>query len=234
MERLTAKQIKKIVYGIALSDAHIDTKGRLQLYSKHPEYVEYVSSVLNQITGVKAKVRVRNDKRGYIGYVVDTNTHPYFKKIRKHTYENRKMLSSYNVSRLDAESLAHIYMCDGYTEHAKNRKMGKVQNKGWICLEAFPPEELELLISHLSEMGIEARLSPRPWGYGYRIKMGGEGLQKFISTIYPYVLDCFKYKTDLFFKGEAYVLDLPSAEHYIHHYECIEDIVRHSEKSETT
>jgi hypothetical protein len=234
MERLTAKQIKKIVYGITLSDAHIEPKGRLHLYSEHRDYVEYIASVLNQITGVVAKVRVRNDKRGYIGYIVDTNCHTYFKTMRKHTYGNRKNLTKYNVSRLDVEALAHIYMCDGYTEHAKNRKANKVQNKGWFCLEAFPPDELSLLVTHLSTMGIEARLSPRPWGYGYRLKMGGDGLQKFISMIYPYLLDCFKYKADLFYKGEAYVLDLPSAEQYIKYYDCVEDIVRYSKKLELT
>lgn len=229
MERLTAKEIKKIMYGVCLSDGHIEPRGRFQLYSKHKEYIEYICWVLSQITHVNATFRVRNDKRGYVGYSVDTNCNAYFKTMRKHTYGVRKELTTYNISRIDAQALAHIYMCDGYTEHAKNRKLGKVQNIGWFCLEAFPKEELELFQGHLkSTWGIETSLIKKPWGFGYRLRCGGDNLQKLISTIYPYILDCFKYKTDLFYKEKAYVLDLPNAEQYVKQYSCIEDIVRHS------
>lgn len=230
MERLTSKEIKKVMYGVCLSDGHIEPRGRFQLYSKHEEYARHVGRVLEQISGVNVNFRVRNDKRGYVGYTVDTNSHPYFRNIRDHIYDVRKELNNYNVSRLDEVALAHIYMCDGYTEHAKNRKTNKVQNIGWFCLEAFPKEELEILQKHLEDRwGIKTSLVKKPWGFGYRIRCGGENLQKLISVIFPYIIDCFKYKTILFYKGKEYVLDLPNAEQYIRFYECIEDIVRYSE-----
>lgn len=230
MERLTAKQIKKIMYGVSLADGHIEERGRFQLYSKHLEYVEHIAKVLVQITGIKVNVRTRNDKRGYVGYTVETNTHPYLKTLREHVYGVRKELNQYTVSRIDELSLAHMYMCDGYTEHSKNRKTNKTQNIGWFCLEAFPKEELELLKDRLySVWGVKSSLVKKPWGFGYRIRIGGENLQKFISLIQPHVLDCFKYKTILFYKGKEYVLDLPNAEQYIRFYECVEDIVRYSE-----
>lgn len=235
MERLTAKQIKKVVYGVSLTDGHLEERGRFQLYSKHRQYVEHVAETLKQITGVNVNVRVRNDKRSYVGYVVDTNTHPYFKNIRGHVYGVRKELNTYTVNRIDELCLAHMYMCDGYTEHSKNRKTNKVQNIGWFCLEAFPREELEILQRHLSQKwGIESSLVKKPWGFGFRMRIGGENLQKFISIIYPHLLDCFKYKSLLYYKGKEYVLDLPNAEQYIRFYESVEDIVRYSEQSELT
>ena len=231
MELLNSKRIKKIVYGITISDAHIQQRGRLDFYSKHPEYAEYITSVLSQITGSGARFSIKNDKRGYTGYRCTTRIHPYFSKIRSHTYEGRKLLTPYVVSRIDEECLAHIYMCDGYTEHAKNRKTGKVQNIGWFCLEAFPKEELELFQERLKSCwGLESSRIKKTWGFGYRVRVGGENLQKLISVIYKFVLPCFEYKTTLFYKGNGYVLDLPNAEQYVSHYETIEDIVRHPTK----
>lgn len=235
MKRLTAKEIKKIVYGTVLSDAHVESRGRYQLYSKHLEYAEYIASVLNQITGVVAKVRTRNDKRGYVGYVVDTNCHTYFKKIHKATYSTRKELNPYNVARLDEEALAHIYMCDGYTERAKNKKRDRVQNIGWLCWEGFPKEELELFQKHLmKKWNIHSSLVKKPWGFGYRVRIGGDNLQKLMSIIYPFILDCFKYKTHLFYKGKGNVLSLSNAEQYVEYYSTIEDIVRYFSKEEKT
>jgi hypothetical protein len=231
MELLTAKRIKKIVYGISLSDAHIESGGRLDFYSKNSEYSKYITNVLLQITNSGAKFSIKRDKRGYVGYRVLTKQHPYFSNIYKNVYNGRKELNPYVVSRIDEECLAHIYMCDGYTEHAKNRKTNKIQNIGWFCLEAFPKEELELLGEHMKKnWGIDYSLPKKPCGFGYRLRVGGPDLQRLMSVIYPYMLDCFNYKIPLFYKGKDYVLDLPNAEHYIHNYECIEDIVRHPTK----
>lgn len=235
MELLTSKRIKKIVYGITISDAHIEQRGRLDFYSKHPEYTQYITSVLSQITNSGARFSIRKDKRGYVGYRCTTRIHPYFSSVRAQLYDGRKKLNNYVVSRIDEECLAHIYMCDGYTEHSKNRKTNKVQNIGWFCLEAFPKEELQLFQNKLkNSWGINSSLVKKSWGFGYRIRVGGENLQKLISVIYPHMLPCFEYKTTLFYKGNGYVLDLPNAEQYINYYECVEDIVRHSKKLEKT
>lgn len=231
MKLLTAKEIKKIVYGVTLSDGHIDVdKQRFDFYSKEEEYARYVYNVLSQITGMDVVFRVKHDKRGHTGYRVFTRKHAYWKNIGGKIYNGRKELNAYNVSRIDAEALAHIWMCDGYLEHAKNRKTNKVQNIGWFCYEAFPKEELQLLQEHLlSSWGIESSLISKPWRFGYRIRVGGESLQKLISTVYPYILDCFKHKTILYYKSKVNAdMSLPSAEHIIVEYSDVEDIVRHS------
>lgn len=233
MKLLTAKEIKKIVIGIVISDGSIDVSGqRFDFYSKQEEYAKYVYNVLTQITGMKVTFKVKHDKRGYTGYRVFTTKHAYWKNLADVIYNGRKELNKYIVDRIDAESLAHIWMCDGYLEHSKNRKSNSVQNVGWFCLESFPKEELEILQNHLlNTWGISSTIIPKPWGFGYRLRVGGESLQKLISTIYPFILNCFKYKTPLFYKTKgAANMSLPSAEQYIVLYQCIEDIVRHSQK----
>lgn len=238
MKRLSSQEIKKIFYGVILSDGSIqNNKFRFDLYSKYEEYAKYISNVISQIHGVEINYSVKKDKRGYMGYRIFTKKHQYFKKIYSHVYNGRKELNHYNISRLNAQSLAHIWMCDGFLEHAKNRKKNIVQNTGWLCFEAYPENELNILRNHLKkEFNIESTLNKVPWGFGYRIRIGGKNLQKFISIIYPFILDCFKYKTPLFYKNikRVDIYNLLNAEQYIFEYKCIEDIVRHPLKNGKT
>jgi len=231
MKRLTAKEIKKILIGVVLSDGHVDMNGfRFDFYSKHEEYAQYIYNVVSQITGMHVTFKVKHDKRGYTGYRVFTRKHAYWKNLGEKFYNGRKELNSYIVRRLDAEALAHIWMCDGYLEHAKNRVTNSVQNIGWFCLEAFPENELKLFQTHLvSFFGIETTLVKKPAGFGYRIRVGGENLQKFVSLVYPFILNKFLYKTELFYKKiESANTNLSNAEQYLKLYSSTEDIVRHS------
>jgi len=231
----SSSELKKIILGIGVSDAHIETRGRLDMYSKHPEYINYLHNTLSHLTHTEFKKHTKRDKRGYVGYRLFSTTSKYLQKFRKILYPNgEKELTPYVVNRLDKESFAHIWMCDGYLEHNKNRKSDKCQNIGYLCLEAFPLDQLELIVEKLKEFGIESSYKKVPWGFGYRIRIGGENLQKFISMVYPHILPCFKYKTELFYKRKDQCLDLPSAEQYIIEYNSIEDIVRYLEKSKKT
>ncbi len=146
MKLLKASEIKKIVFGLVASDGYIQiSKQRFEVYSKYEEYAQHIYDVLSQITGMDVRFKVKHDKRGYTGYRVWTNKHPYWKNIGKKFYNGRKFLSEYTVNRFDARSLAYIWMSDGYLEHNKNRKLNKVQNKGFIFFEAFPKEEMEIM-----------------------------------------------------------------------------------------
>lgn len=228
MKSLTAREIKKKLMGVIATDGYIDIKNnRFEFYSKSKQLSDDISQTLACITGchVNYKYDLKNK-----GHRIWTRKHAYFKYMGDKFYSNRKELNSYVVNRLDQQSLAYMWMCDGYLEHSKNRKKNKIQNIGWFCLEAFPKEELELLQQKLLTYGIQTSLVSKPWGFGYRIRIGGHNLQKFISLIYPHILSDFYYKTVLFYKGKEHVLNLPSAEHYVKYYNVVDDIVRHSQK----
>jgi len=233
---MEASRVKKILFGILLSDGSLERNHkRFDLYSKQKEYAEYVQTTLSNLTHNRFSLReVFDDRFGVTGYRVWSTKSKYLSKTYDIFYPNngRKALSKYIANRLDAEAFAHVWMCDGYLEHAKNRKMGKVQNIGWFCLEAFPKEELEVLQERLAVFGIGSSLVKKPWGFGFRIRIGGENLQKFISLVYPFILPCFQYKTVLFYKQESTALELPSAEHYVRLYNVVDDIVRYSVKAE--
>lgn len=229
---MKAKEIKKIMFGVLLSDGSLDVNTkRFDLYSKNKEYAEYISTSFNVLTHTRFSMKEVVDKRFNVtGYRVWSTKSKYLAKLYDIFYpqNGRKVLSKYIVSRLDAQALAHVWMCDGYMERAKNRKTNKVQNIGWLCLESFPKEELALLQEHLEvQYGIKSSLVKKPWGFGYRVRIGGENLQRFISLMYNYILPCFQYKTILFYKRKETALQLPSAEHFIVEYSEVDDIVRY-------
>lgn len=233
MKSLSAREIKKVLLGVLVTDGHLDVRNqRFEFYSKSKDYTDYLTEVLQQITGME--VRYKYDRKNN-GHRIWTTKHVYWKYLSDKLYTNRKVLSRYVISRLDIQSIAHMWMCDGYLEHNKNRGKNKVQNIGWFCLEAFPKEELELFQQRLLAIGISSSLVKKPWGFGYRVKISGMSLQILISNIYPYILDDFLYKTQLFYKSEKYVDEnLSSAGHFIYYYDEVEDIVRHSLKKEKT
>lgn len=236
MKLLTAKEIKKIVIGIVLSDGYIDMKNqRFELYTKEEEYAKYVYSVLSQITGMYVTIKVKTNLKGHVGFIVWTRKHAYWKNIGEKIYFGRKSLTSYITSRLDSEALAHIWMCDGYLERAKNRKTNTVQNLGWFCLEAFTYEELLLFCRRLKELGIDSVLVKKPSGFGWRPKVSGHSLQVLISLVYKHILPCYSYKTALFYKNKENAdMNLSSAEHFIREYNEVDDIVRYLAKAKIT
>lgn len=237
VERLTTSRIKNIIYGVLISDGYIDPNFRFDLFNKHPEYTQYFYQVLKQVTGLNPSYNEAFDKRynRVMGYRTWTKSnHPYLRKLRGSCYiQGEKVLDESLFFRLTPEALAHVWMCDGYLEVKKNRRENKVQNVGWFCLESFYDYELQSMIDYLYDTyGIQATLAKCRWSKGFRIRLGGKNLQKFVSMIYPFILPIFLYKVELYYKAATlektrYVdLGLPNAEHIFRTYENCEDIVR--------
>jgi len=237
MKKLNSQSIKKILIGVILSDGHLSKAGksaRFDFYNKNKNYSEYIKDVLDELPKLKTTLYKKEDKRfNTFGYRVFTTTHRYLTKLHECFYnsDNTKILSSYILKRIDAEALAHIFMCDGYLEHNLNRKRESIQTYGNFCLECFSKEELEEFIKMLKlNFNIDAILHNVEWGKGYRVRVTAINLQKMIDLIYPYMLESFKYKTILFYKTDKYIdKDLINAEHFIKYYTSInevEDIIR--------
>ena len=149
----------------------------------------------------------------------------------------RKFEKDKEYSEQEVNEIIKSFDVDDYTlirrELVNFNYLGKDSYKGvyWLKKDTLSKEELEILQDKLKCLNIQSSLVKKPWGFGYRIRIGGENLQRFISMIYPYILPCFKYKTILFYKRKETALKLSSAEQYVVEYTTIEDIVRHPEKS---
>jgi hypothetical protein len=237
MKKLNSQEIKKALFGIILTDGSAIGK-RFSIYSKEEEFIDHINYILNNITGISniKKLEV-NDARftpPAKGWKLWTTNHVYFEKLNKIFYfENRKHVTKYIADRFDKIAFAYAWMCDGYLEHRKNRSENKIQNLGWLCSECFTKDEQQLIVNRLFYYNIASRIVSVSFrGIKYnRIKISGLDLQKFIDMIYPHVLDCYKYKTEMYYKStdSKYVLTgLSNTEHIIRTYNNVDDIVRHS------
>lgn len=219
---LKSKNLKKILLGVIISDGNLNktpNSARLDFYNKQKDYCEYLQNVLNFIPKLNCQYKEKIDLRfnNVKGYRIMTKTHRYFDKLYKIFYvDNKKILSKYVLKRLDYESLAHIWMCDGMLHYMWHPKVNNIQIVGYFCLECFTKEELEDFCKMLKiKFDINARLKKVIWGNGYRVKISGYDLRKFISNILPYILPCFKYKTVLYYRTDECVNEFNNTHEFI-------------------
>lgn len=225
----TSSEIRQAILGILLTDGHLDKNKKFAVSSKSEDFRNHCASLFASFPNSEKKVWIHSyyDKR------FDTTTHimvasypAYFENFKEVVYpQGKKELVKEVVDKIDARALAYMWMCDGYLKHSINRKEAKIQNVGWICLEAFDKKQLEYFCKAINKKyNLDFKLSPVIWGKGYRVKISGMGLQRFISLIYPYITETFKYKTKLFYKTLKYCdYTLPSAEHYLVWYQDLQD-----------
>lgn len=228
MQNLTAKEIKKVLYGVVLSIGEVDVhKQKFELFVNSKEYAEYIHNVLTNITGIKSNIKLKMNG----GYKVITKPHSYMKNLGDKCYNGIKTLTHYNVSRLNAESLAHMWMLSGDIHLNIDRSRNTCQNIGYLNLSKYPQSEIQILIDSLdNKFDIKTKF------HSGKVKFTGENLLRFIDLIQPYILNCFKYKTYCYYKTDkSYAeLNLSSAKQFIRIYNDIDDIVRYSLKDEET
>ena len=62
MERLLSSRIKKILLGVAISDGCVKN-ARFDFFIKSQQYAEYITDVLNQVTGTTTRLYYKENKR---------------------------------------------------------------------------------------------------------------------------------------------------------------------------
>lgn len=89
--------------------------------SVNRDYVEWQISILEEITSVSMReYPAKLSNNGYIDapkIFYETRRHPFFTTLRERTYVNNvKTVSHHDLKLFDAESLAILYMDDGWVE----------------------------------------------------------------------------------------------------------------------
>jgi hypothetical protein len=234
---LTSSEIKQSVLGLVLSDGYIDYKNRFCLTSKYSDFRNHCADLFIQFPNSDKKIWKNDyfDKRfGVYTYKMVASYPAYFDKFANWCYpDGKKELTKDVVHKIDARCLAYIWMGDGYLEHAKNRRADKIQNIGWLCLESFSFNELDYFSNFMNEkynLTFKTVVSNTGRSRNPRVKIIGNGLQRFIDLVFPYITPTFQYKTWLFYKTDKrFDNTLSSAEHIFKYYTSIknyEDIVQ--------
>lgn len=127
------KQLVKLVAAMVIGDGHLGWNDKKvsnnanhsravnSWYSsahvvKNRDYVEWQCSVLEEITSVSVReYGARGNDSAKLVY--ETKRHPFFTTLRERTYVNGiKTISPHDLKLFDSESLAILYMDDGWVE----------------------------------------------------------------------------------------------------------------------
>jgi hypothetical protein len=110
--------------------------------------------------------------------------------------EAKKVISEWLLDNLNPIAIAYWYMDDGTLARAHNGRQFPL-----FCSESFSQEDcLRICERLLVEWGLHTWLKKEKWGYGYRIALKDESLERFFGYVAPYLLPQFAYKIPLQFQ----------------------------------
>ncbi|MCP8305325.1 MAG: hypothetical protein H3Z50_07685, partial [archaeon] len=167
----------------------------MNMREENRDYVEWVASIISEITGVK--VTDRSD------YNTDSckrqpqlrlfsQRHPQLTILRNRIYtpDNKKVIDPHMLKLMDAEALAIIFMTDG----------GSYLNKGKypeisLHTKAFSYQDnMALSKAIYDKLSIRSTVNRQKNYYFIRIK--SKDVQLFVDTVIPHVLPSFRYKLE--------------------------------------
>lgn len=206
----SAVEIRGALLGTLLGDSTVTNRGEFSCEQITETLIQYKKEILDQISGVSTYThsRGRGDKQVINGitynrkltYVVQTNRHPYFEKLRERLYfDNGTKQVSYSVLEdLTDEGIALWFMDDGYLDYKKSSATRNLR----ICTDSFDEMSLKNIQRYFLEYyNIETSIYIHNAGYGRaprpRISFNAANAQKLISMIYKYFVPDLIYKINL-------------------------------------
>lgn len=201
------KQLTKLVSYMATFDGGIyvpykkkpDSKANCQfilnMRKENEDYVMWVKSVMENITGVNLYERLDYNTDGYNRKPqirLETNRHPFFTKIRDRLYiDGHKVIDPHMLKLMDAEALAIIFMCDGGTCLNKQNKNPHAQislhTKGFSYAD-----NMALSKAIYDKLGIVSNINRH--GKYYYLNLASKSHKDFYYAVKPYICKSFDYK----------------------------------------
>jgi hypothetical protein len=154
------------------------------------DYVDWVSSILGQVTGTTIKDRKDYNTDGYSRSPqvrLESRCHPFLTRIHSRIYmDGKKVIDPHMLKLLDAEALAIIFMADG-----------SVSDRGYVNLntKGFSYADNAILSKTIYEnLDIRTNIN-KHYNYFYlRVPVKDSGL--FYVTVKPFVKESFNYKLE--------------------------------------
>jgi hypothetical protein len=167
----------------------------LNMRKENLDYIQWVASVLSEVTGVVTYDRKDYNTDGYNRQPqvrLESKRHPFLTKLHSRIYmDNHKVLCPHMLTLMDAEALAIIFMADGGSSldlRSKNPHVSlSLNTKGFSY-----SDNMALSKAIYSSLGIHTTLQ-RHNQYWY-LRIPTKDVLKFVSIVEPYVLPSFHYK----------------------------------------
>jgi 23S rRNA U2552 (ribose-2'-O)-methylase RlmE/FtsJ len=194
------KQLVKLVSFITMSDGSVHRNRNcgncifsFSQTEDHSDFVDYVRSILENITSTKTIKEQRVSPRKNI-IKLYTPVHPFFNDIRDRIYVDQyKSVDQHALKLLDFEALAILYMSDGCLG-VTERPDGKKSFTTTIAMCRLSYGDQLLLKKAIKEkLDIEFNVV-KTGGKYYCLRLRSKDAEKFFEGIRPYVLPSFDYK----------------------------------------
>lgn len=194
---INEKQLSKLLYYFSGFDGGVYMSGNnarfvMNMREENLDYIEWVSKTLETFTSTsKLPVVQRENRKPLISLV--SRTHPKLTKVRERLYiDDKKTLDPHQLSLMDAEALAIIFMADGGTSvdqrHNKYAEI-KLHTKGYSYFD-------NLALSKAIYEATSIRTTVNRHGKYYFLRVKSDDVILFIKTVAPYVLKSFHYKLE--------------------------------------
>ena len=191
---INEKQLSKLLYYFSGFDGGVYPSGKdcrfvMNMREDNMDYISWVEHTIAQITEVNIHKVIQRGNRSPL-MCLTSHTHPRFTAIRERLYtpEGKKILDPHQLSLMDEEALAIIFMADGGTSLDKGKYPEiKLHTKGYSYFD-----NLALSKAIYEHTGIRTTVNRHNQYYFLRVKTAD--LELFIKTVKPYVLPSFSYK----------------------------------------
>lgn len=169
----------------------------MNMRKENLDYVEWVKSVLENITGTRLVERKNYNSDGCKRAPqirLESNRHPQLTSLHDRIYiDKKKVIDPHMLKLMDAEALAIIFMADGGTSLDTRFKNphGKIElhTKGFSYAD-----NAALSAAIYKNTGV--RTNVRKHGKYFYLGVKTADLQLFVNTVKPYVCKSFLYKIE--------------------------------------
>lgn len=214
---MNTKEFKKVVAASIMGDGYfqradqqnscVNTCFLLKQISTHRDYIEYMASVLDDLTSVKIiETPAYADSRGYnckAHLQLKTGRHPTYKEMYNRLYRHVdnthvKVIDPHYMTLFDLQSLAMLYMDDGWIETKENKTVDNYVRIG-LSTHAFTYYENLYLRGFIAEkFGFHfdvARQKQKSGCYKFYLRAKGrENCLQFLDGVEKYIFPSFQYK----------------------------------------
>lgn len=201
---MTNKYVTKIVAASLLGDGSvgippdgsINAKYRQPKTVDHMDYVDWLASVLEEITPTNRYTWQPKQYNAKEQVMLQSRCHPFFTRFRERMYPNgHKVVDPHYLTLLDWEFMAIWYQEDGSS--VRNKTKSGTYIRPILCTDCFAYGEQHLLRQAIADkLGVDFNVkSYRTNGsQKYRLHLRASDTEKFMEGIEPFVLPSFSYK----------------------------------------
>ena len=199
------KQQTKLLSYFIMGDGGVyivkqNAKFIMNMRAVNQDYINWVDSVLKNVTGTKQYVRKDYNTDGCqraSQIRLESKCHPEFTKLRERIYtDSYKGIDPHALKLLDWEAMAILYMCDGGLNEDKPCAKKGLVNSSWnltLNMKRLSYGDHLLLKRAIKEkLGMEFNINRQ--GKYYYLRLRTKDVEAFCKGVLPYMTKSFMYK----------------------------------------